>query len=315
MKYDVLCAGGMVMDLLAGPVKTEMIFHGHAQAGSFSLQSGGDALNQAMIVKRLGGQVALVSQTGTDVFGNALLDDCRKSGIDVSCVRQLDDGAINVAVVLVDESGERRFVGNRENDFKKMTADIFDFDQLPDARVFSFGSLFLFPFISYEELASVFADAKSRGMITSLDVKIPRRGGVIDDISSILQNVDYMFPNDEEAAMITGKSDLRSMADDFLLRGVKNIIIKTGGDGCFFKSAAEEFLSPALPGVNCIDTTGAGDSFIGAFLTALVEGKSHRDCCAFANAAASLTVEHVGALTGIKNRGLVDERFEKLKAL
>ena len=96
------------------------------------------------------------------------------------------------------------------------------------------------------------------------------------------------------------------MADYFLSCGIKNVVIKAGKQGCFFKNQLESFTVPAFS-VKAVDTTGAGDNFASGFITALLEGKNHRECCRFAHAVAAIAVESVGANVGVKSRGQVEE--------
>ena len=86
--------------------------------------------------------------------------------------------------------------------------------------------------------------------------------------------------------------------------------LKLGGRGCLLKSREERHLIPAVPGVRCVDTTGAGDTFAGAFIAALLESKSFANCGRFANAVASLCVESVGANAGTWTRADAEARFE-----
>ena len=110
------------------------------------------------------------------------------------------------------------------------------------------------------------------------------------------------FPNYAEAAAITGKKDLEEIAGTLLDCGVRNVIIKIGKRGCFIKNQEEAFIVPAFADTQCLDTTGAGDEHLhsGFRICGLLEGKGLRECAAFANCTASLSVESVGATTGVR---------------
>ena len=124
--------------------------------------------------------------------------------------------------------------------------------------------------------------------------------------------MDYFFPNLEEAALLTGEADPDRAADALLACGVKRVALKLGGRGCLLKSETERHLIPAVPGARCVDTTGAGDTFAAAFIAALIEGRSFIDCGRFANAAASLCVEHVGATNALWTREEAEARLERI---
>ncbi|MDR1438947.1 MAG: PfkB family carbohydrate kinase, partial [Clostridiales bacterium] len=93
----------------------------------------------------------------------------------------------------------------------------------------------------------------------------------------------------------------------FLDCGIGNVIVKTGKSGCFFKSRKESFAMPAYD-VPAVDTTGAGDNFASGFIAALLDGKDHMECCRYGHAVAGVSVQTVGANTGVRSREQV-ERF------
>ena len=104
------------------------------------------------------------------------------------------------------------------------------------------------------------------------------------------------------------ESNMADMAESFLKCGVRHVIIKLGGRGCYILSKDIREHIPAVPETRCVDTTGAGDSFAGGFLCALSEGKDFRECAVFAGACGSAAVESVGATAGIVSRAQIEER-------
>ena len=112
--------------------------------------------------------------------------------------------------------------------------------------------------------------------------------------------------------MMTGETDLNKVADTFLGCGIGHVVIKTGKKGCFIKSRDGSILEvPAMQGITAIDTIGAGDNFASGFITAILEGKGLKECAEFANVTASISVQSIGATTGVKNRAQVDARLEE----
>ena len=128
----------------------------------------------------------------------------------------------------------------------------------------------------------------------------------LEDIAPALRFVDYIFPNLEEAAMVSGLTDPEEIAKAFLEAGVGTIVMKLGKEGCLIGTVHEKTVDyirvPALPAIHVVDTTGAGDTFAAAFLSGLLEGKMPKDCARFANAAAAVTISQFGATTALKNR-------------
>ena len=147
-------------------------------------------------------------------------------------------------------------------------------------------------------------------------IRILADGETIEDVREALSYIDYFFPNYDEAAVLTGKTDIDEIADVLLTCGVKNVILKIGKRGCLVKNAKERFITPAYPKATVVDTTGAGDNFASGFLSFLMEGKKLREASQFANCAASLAIEKIGATAGITSREQADERYaEYLRSL
>ena len=120
----------------------------------------------------------------------------------------------------------------------------------------------------------------------------------LEELEPVLPMIDYIFPNDTEAAFLTGISesegDYEAMANNLLSRGIGHVIIKTGEKGCYAASKEEHFAVPALK-VPVVDTTGAGDNLVAGFMDALLKGLSFRECCEAGIRTAADSVQHLGA--------------------
>ena len=117
-----------------------------------------------------------------------------------------------------------------------------------------------------------------------------------------LSYVDYLFPNEEEAMLLTGRDTAEEAAESLWETGVKHVVIKCGRKGCYIRSKALSAWFPAVSGVECVDTTGAGDSFAAGFVYGLSEGKSLKECAEFANACGAEAVQSVGAAEWIHEK-------------
>lgn len=91
--------------------------------------------------------------------------------------------------------------------------------------------------------------------------------------------------------------------------------MKIGKRGCYIRNAAGAMIVPACKGVTAIDTIGAGDNFASGFISALLQGKDIRDCGIYANCTAAISVQYVGATTGVRNKEMVEEMLEKYKKI
>lgn len=111
---------------------------------------------------------------------------------------------------------------------------------------------------------------------------------------------------------MTGEEELEKIADKFLDCGIGHVVIKTGKKGCYIKSQDKTVMEvPAMQGITAIDTIGAGDNFASGFITAILEGKTLKECAEFANVTASISVQSIGATTGVQNRAQVEERLKE----
>ncbi|MDO4276468.1 MAG: carbohydrate kinase family protein [Eubacteriales bacterium] len=309
MKDKILIVGAGIIDVLVQPVKADVFEKGSVPVENISITTGGDALNEATILARLGKKPLLVSLVGKDQAGTMVLDHCDKEGISTKYVTRDDTIPTGVNVVMVQEDGSRNFFTNPSGSLRKLSLDHIPSSFPEDVGILCFASIFVSPMLDGKGLQVVFARAKDQGMIVCADMTKCKNQETVRDIHKALSMVDYLFANEEEAQLVTGADTPESMAQLFLDCGVKNVIIKRGGKGCYFRSQEGEAHIPAIPASVCVDTTGAGDAFAAGFLCALSENRDLSECIRWANACGSLTVETVGAVTGIKNREQVEARI------
>ncbi len=308
---EVICVGAAIVDIPLQPVSKNIFDVDSYPLERIAMTTGGDAINEAMIISRLGHKTALNSRIGKDAAGDFILGRCREENIDIKSLRQDDtiDTSINVGLVTAD--GERTFVTNRNGSLWKLSLGDVDFSRFKEAKVLSLASIFNSPLLDGRALTEIFQQAKQHNLLICADMIKPRLKETLADIRTALGYVDYLFPNFDEAKTLTGQDSLDGIADAFLECGVKTVVIKTGKKGCFIKSCSERLEVPAVRGITAIDTIGAGDNFASGFISGLLEGKTLRDCALFANATAAISVLSVGATTGVKNRQLVEQLLDE----
>lgn len=307
-KLDVICIGAAIVDIPLQPVSKNIFDVESYPLNKISMTIGGDAINESTIISRLGHKVALMSRIGKDAVGNFILEACEKDNIDVKSMHIDENVDTSINVGLVTEDGERTFVTNRNGSLWKTTIEDVDFDRFKDARLLSLASIFNNPLLDGPALVKIFQEAKKNELIICADMIKARLCETLEDIREALSYVDYFFPNYEEACIITAKTELNEIADIFLGCGVKNVVIKTGKKGCYIKNNKQTLQIPACKNIKAIDTIGAGDNFASGFITGILDGKTLKECAEFANVTAAISVQSVGATTGVQNR----EQVEKL---
>ena len=314
-KHEAVIIGGAVADVLIRPVDAQAFTRSSTAADSIRLSSGGDALNEATVLSRLGRAPLLVTKLGNDGMADFLLAHCAREGVPVKAVREEGlDTAINA--VLVDGSGERRFITNRSGSLRRLALEdilpILDSDAFADARLVCLASMFVSPMLGIDEMAQLFRCAHAAGKIVCADATRPKNGERLADVAPALRWLDYFFPNLDEARTLTGLDEPDAIADALLDAGVGTVAIKLGRRGCLVKNSAERHEIGSYPVLQCVDTTGAGDHFSASFIAALLEGQPLKRCGAFANAAASLCVEHLGATAAVLDRAKILRRRDQI---
>lgn len=332
MDKRIIIAGAGILDVLVCPVDENVFKQGSVPVDTIKISTGGDALNEAAVLARLlenPGKVELLTLLGKDRAGSTIMEFCKREGISTSLIREEDTVETGVNVVMVQEDGSRSFFTNPKSSLRKLAPEHFgnifsekngkeqkvecEYNDLPmcASGIFCLASIFVSPKLGAGELAEIFGRAKQAGMYVCADMTKRKNGETAEDLREALTYLDYLFANEEEAGLLTGKEKVEDMAECLWEYGVGNVVIKCGSRGCYVKNHETAMQFPALKGVKCLDTTGAGDSFAAGFLYALSQGKALQECVRWANTCGAMAVEKVGATEGIRNRTEVLKRMEK----
>jgi len=306
---DVLCVGLAVVNFPVFPVDESLFSRDITRVEAITLLPGGDAVNQSIVLSRLGAKTALCCKRGNDGFGKGLLDLLNEFGdsIDVTGVIVDEKAATGVSVMMIRPDGQRHFCVHRGamNNFRIENIDL---ALIARAKVFSYTGMCSMPSIDTDS-GVVFKAAQEAGTVTVADTKFVPAGLDTDAIMRQLAYVDYFFPSYDEAAALTGEKEPSRIAKILLETGVKHVGIKMGADGCYFTDGKTEFYLPAIP-ADVVDTTGAGDNFMSAFIAGLLRGCSHRVCCMLGIAAGAICVAQVGPCGAVKSFKQVHELME-----
>ncbi len=311
---DVVCVGAAIVDIPLQPVSKNIFDCESYPLEQISMTIGGDAINEATVLSRLGHKVGLVSMVGHDAVGNFILEHCEKNGINAEGIKIRDGINTSINIGLVTADGERTFVSNRNGSLWKETIEDIDLEKTTRGRILSYGSFFNNPRLDNRALVRIFEKAKEAGMIICADMIKPRLGETLDDVAEALSYLDYFFPNNDEARLMTGEQEIPKVAEKILSYGVKCVAVKIGKEGVYIRrNSGEELIVPAMKGITAIDTIGAGDNFAAGFISGLIENKTLRECGEYGNVTASLAIQSIGATTGVKNRGMWDRQMAEYR--
>ena len=308
--------GAAIVDVLAGPVKKNIFETGSQQMERMKLSFGGDALNEAVVLSRLGRQVELISKVGDDETGARVMAYLQSNHVWTAGIRVEEGLETGMNIVLVDEKGERHFLTNPKSSLRKLVVEDID-PYLDDAAdIVSFASMFVSPLLDIEGMEYIFKRIKSKpGRILVVDITKAKRGETLKDLKKLLPYVDYILPNEEEIQLLTGCKDPYKNAKMLVKAGASCAVIKRGRKGCLIRTKDRFYKIPAYPVEQKVDTTGAGDCFAAGFLWALSEGMQIEECGRFACATASCSVEHLGATAGVESIDEPMRRFRQMEEI
>jgi ribokinase len=251
---------------------------------------GGKGANQAIAARHLGGNVGLITKLGDDSYGRSYLKYFVKNGLPRKFLLLDNELPTGTAVIELNPRGENRIVVSRGSNSSLSPRDLRKFPQ-----VWQGVSVFVAQLeIPLPTVRMALQAAKAHGALTLLN---PSPSIPLPD--ELLSLVDFLVPNELEAQFLSGikmrvDKDLPGMAKRLLGRGVKNVVITLGPKGLFFKNKDEEIRLKAFR-VKAVDTTAAGDAFMGALAVGLSEGKTLPDVLSFASAAGALATTKLGA--------------------
>ncbi len=301
-EYDVLCIGVALIDSVIKGFDPNPITASGYRAVSGSLHVGGEAVNEALAFARLGVRPAVLCGIGQDEAGEMIMHHLQAADVITSLVQRTDHPT-PVTTMFVRDDGTRKSITNRAHFYNFHPERYLDESLHPEALIL--GSLFRAPFDDPAVTDAVLRFAHDQGITVFADTKLPNsRPCSLEEIRTVLPLISYITPNEDEGRYYTGKDDPAEMAEVFLQFGVKNVIIKLGAKGCYFRSADASYSLPAYP-VHAVDATGAGDNFLAGFVSELLRGSTMYDALRFANACGAICTTAAGSSAALKDRNQV----------
>ena len=296
--YDIVFIGTAIIDSIIKGFDPDPVSVTGYRAESGSLNIGGEAVNGSIAAAKLGMKTVILCALGDDAAGDMIKAELVSHGVNADCIIRSSDHPTPITTMFVAEDGSRKSITNKAHKYNFHPEQYVE--MFSDAKAIVLGSLFRAPFDDPGVIRSVTEAAHSKGITVFADTKLPNFTRLsIDDIADSLPLIDYITPNEDEARYCTGKDDPGEMADAFLKRGARNVIIKLGPKGCLFKNRDEEVLLPAYD-IDAVDATGAGDNFLAGFASEILRGKEDKEALAFANACGAISTTAVGAGTALR---------------
>jgi ribokinase len=272
----------------------------------FHLIPGGKGANQAVSVGKLQAEVWMIGRVGRDQFGQALLDNLCRAGVNHDCVIQDEEAATGIALITVEASGQNNIVLASGANMRVTAAD------MEAAESVIAGSSMLLtqletPVPAVQRAVEL---AKKHGVITVLN---PAPAQPLPE--SLLCWVDYLVPNETETSLLTGlpvetAQQFAAAAQRLRQMGVGTVILTLGSRGAYLSTAGGDELFPSFP-VQAVDTTAAGDAFMGGFAVALAEGAPLALAVRRGNASGALSATRLGAQPSMPTRAEWEQFCQK----
>ena len=294
----VYCTGNIVLDILVKPVEALPSWGTTMWVDSIAQHLGGNGAITSYALGKLGAPVRLAGAVGDDAFGEYVLKRLGSAGVDLSDVRVTPGVQTATTVGLINQHGERLFLHVLgASDVMGPEQVSFDPGRMGGFSYFHFASMFHMPRMR-AAAADLLVRARQAGLVTSVDTMWDTAGRWMEDFAGICPLIDLLFVNQDEARMLAGSADPGEVGRFFRSRGIRIVILKMADHGCAVGAPGEECLVAAYD-APAVDSTGAGDSFCGGFLAALLRGFSLREAARFANAVAAHCIQQIGGTEGL----------------
>jgi sugar/nucleoside kinase (ribokinase family) len=300
---DAAIFGLIVADVIAEPMdlRNPPRAGGLTTLNSLSLTTGGNACNVSIAMSKLGMKAAAAGMIGEDVLGRAMLERLHDVGVDTRCVFASKEAQTSATVVAVEPGGERCFF-HTPGITPRIDAPTFRrcFELFRACAWVQIGYFGLLPTLT-PDLPELLRElhAEAPGTKIALDTVNPPAEKAL--LKPILADVDLFAPSRAEAEALTGETDPRKMVKEFRKSMKQGLIgIKLDAQGCYLDDSDRAIKVTGYK-VNVVDTTGAGDVWFGALLTALRKQMSLDDAGRFANRAAADCCTALGASAGVKS--------------
>ena len=267
MRDTILCIGEALIDFIPNEFDKPL-----KKVNSFKPMVGGAPANVSAAIAKLGGKAKLLTKVGDDAFGNKIIDELRESGVDTSLIMIDENYDTSLAFVSLTDEGNRDFMF-----YRRTAADLnLKVDELPrdimdDVSIFHFGSVDLINSSTKEVHNHLIKLAKLNDVLISFDPNVRLmlwNDSTLyqDTIQEYLQYADIVKISDDELEFITGKNDLEDGLEYLFSLGIKQVLYTMGKNGARVYFEDLTYIEARRHNVDVVDTTGAGDAFMGTYL-------------------------------------------------
>ena len=309
MSNSVLCLGELLIDFICSDVNK-----GLTNGVNFVKKAGGAPANVTAALTKLGGKAYFAGKVGNDNFGEFLKETLEDVGVDISMLVMDNNSNTTLAFVSLNESGERDFVFNRGAD-ELLTYDELDDKKLSAFKIIHFGSATaLLGGPSKDTYLKIMKLKSEKHNFISFDpnYRVDLWKDRVDEFRSISRNcikyADFVKVSDEEIQIISAEKDIEKGVKEFHRLGAKLVAVTLGKDGTLISNGENSSVISSVK-IKSIDSTGAGDAFVGAFLykiaqvdnpiTLIGNFEKIKEIVSFCNKVGAITCTKLGAIDAL----------------
>jgi sugar/nucleoside kinase (ribokinase family) len=264
------CAGILVADTFCGPMSALPRAGQLLAVDRMPSKPGGCAANVAIDLAKQGIEVDVAGCVGRDSAARMICDSFSQHGIGCEQVIVTDQYPTSTTVILLVEGEDRRYIHSFGANRAFGVSDLRR-DWVAKLDIFYLGGLFALPGVDVSELRELLSFCRARGVVTVVDVVVPERSDAAEPMKTLLPEIDYFLPNEDEAHLITRLSEPREQVRAFLAAGAKNVIITRGAAGAV-AGAGGRFLQAGVYPADVRDPSGSGDAFSSGVITGVLRG-------------------------------------------
>lgn len=293
----------------------------HREDGGMGLSYGGDTLNTAVYMSRLGLDVEYVTALGDDPYSGEMMTAWQSEGVGTEFVIQAKGRMPGLYAIRTDDQGERSFYYWRDHAPARDLLEFSEFSAISDRLLdmdFIYVSGITLSLYSEKDITALFElldGQRARGGKVMFDSNYrANRWRDIDEAretyDEMLKRVDLSLPTLDDDQLIFGDADAEACCARHHEMGVAEVVVKMGAEGCYVSKDGDRTHIPLLERRTAKDTTGAGDSFNAGFLAARLNGRTPSDAATFAHVIAGEVIMHPGAIIP---KNAMSESFYEIK--
>jgi sugar/nucleoside kinase (ribokinase family) len=298
------CAGILVADTFCGPIAALPEPGELLAIDDMPMSAGGCAANVAIDLARQGIDTEVAGCLGQDVSAESLISSLERANVGCARIVRSKELPTSKTVILLVAGQDRRYIHVFGANAGFSIKDI-DPNWVASLRVLYLGGLFAMPRLAADELVTLLQACRRAGVITVVDVVVPRRFESTVALDQLLPHIDYFLPNIDEGRVFTGAEDPLHQIAALQARGANTVIVTCGADGSFAGNGERRWRAAACH-FDTVDPSGSGDAFAAGVITGIVRGWDLPAMLRYGSVLGASAARAVGTTTSVLDSGEVE---------